>query len=452
MKRHMRLLFATFLAVFALNLGCVTALAAEYYSSLDEAVSSLDGRSAGTNLSIGGVGDFQYKGTIEDNAVMGGAVDIDGYGNTSVIYKAGDGAILYKTSDPKIIFKDVTTNGIKLIYSIGDPTVIEVYGDNIITKSDDAGFLNNGNANIKLTGDGNLTIDAIAGIQGSDIFLFTNELTGQANFSVVSTDAYSPSGKTANYYTFYGNCALKLHPSLGTSTFELGETYLEANYITLAQDATLTIPEGTVLDYMTTLNASLDTLGNYLISDAAGGKLIVDGELWLPSVSSNDEAAKAINNVMSAYQITGNGAIKVQTTSGVPYTLNVIEGTLKDEPKTTPTTKPANPSPKTNATTVPATKIKSLKKAKKSFKVKWTKKSSVSGYEIKYSTSKKFKKKASSTTKVKGANKSSKKIKKLKGKKLKSNKRYYVKVRAYKVVNGKTYYSKWSKVKSVKTK
>jgi len=37
-------------------------------------------------------------------------------------------------------------------------------------------------------------------------------------------------------------------------------------------------------------------------------------------------------------------------------------------------------------------------------------------------------------------------------KKLKAKKKYYVRIRTYKKVNGKTYYSGWSKVKNVKTK
>ena len=36
--------------------------------------------------------------------------------------------------------------------------------------------------------------------------------------------------------------------------------------------------------------------------------------------------------------------------------------------------------------------------------------------------------------------------------KLKKKKTYYAKVRAYKMVNGKTYYSKWSTVKKVKVR
>lgn len=89
--------------------------------------------------------------------------------------------------------------------------------------------------------------------------------------------------------------------------------------------------------------------------------------------------------------------------------------------------------------------IKSLKKGKKSFILQWKKIKDVKGYQIQYSTSKKFKKakkvniKKSSTTK-------------LTVKKLKKKKKYYVRMRSYKMVNGKKVYSSWSKTKTVKTK
>ena len=51
------------------------------------------------------------------------------------------------------------------------------------------------------------------------------------------------------------------------------------------------------------------------------------------------------------------------------------------------------------------------------------------------------------TKTVKGYKYTSKKITKLSAKK-----KYYVQVRTYKTVSGKTYYSSWSSVKSVKTK
>lgn len=86
--------------------------------------------------------------------------------------------------------------------------------------------------------------------------------------------------------------------------------------------------------------------------------------------------------------------------------------------------------------------------ASKGFTVRWKKVSkSASGYQIQYATSGKFTKKTTFSKTVKKASTT-----KLTVKKLKSKKKYYVRVRTYKKVNGKTYYSNWSKVKSVSTK
>lgn len=80
-------------------------------------------------------------------------------------------------------------------------------------------------------------------------------------------------------------------------------------------------------------------------------------------------------------------------------------------------------------------------------KVSYGKVKGVTGYQVKYSTSKKFTKKTTKTAAVKGAGKTSKTIKKLK-----KGKTYYVKVRAYKVVGGVKYYGAYSAVKKVKVK
>lgn len=94
--------------------------------------------------------------------------------------------------------------------------------------------------------------------------------------------------------------------------------------------------------------------------------------------------------------------------------------------------------------TVKATVFTKVKKGKRKLAVKWKKVKGVSGYQLQYSTDKKFKK---ARTKTVQTTKTAKTVKKLK-----SKKRYYVRVRAYKKVGGKTYYSKWSKVKAVKVK
>jgi len=89
-----------------------------------------------------------------------------------------------------------------------------------------------------------------------------------------------------------------------------------------------------------------------------------------------------------------------------------------------------------------------VKPGHKGFTVNWKKQpKSITGYQVQYSTSKKFKGK---TTVIKTVKKKS--VTKLKASKLKAKKKYYVRVRTYKTVKGKKYYSRWSKSKTVKTK
>ena len=93
------------------------------------------------------------------------------------------------------------------------------------------------------------------------------------------------------------------------------------------------------------------------------------------------------------------------------------------------------------ASKLPATSITSLSAKDNGFKIKWKKKTGITGYQIQYSTNSKFKK-GNKSIKIKSAKTVSKKITKLK-----VAKKYYVRIRTYK---GKKY-SKWSKVKSIKT-
>ena len=92
-------------------------------------------------------------------------------------------------------------------------------------------------------------------------------------------------------------------------------------------------------------------------------------------------------------------------------------------------------------------KISSLKAAKKALTVKAAAQAEMKGYQVQYSTSKKFKKKTTKTVKVATKKKLNKKIKGLK-----SGKKYYVRVRAYKMNGKKTVYSAWTAKKSVKVK
>ena len=95
-----------------------------------------------------------------------------------------------------------------------------------------------------------------------------------------------------------------------------------------------------------------------------------------------------------------------------------------------------------------AVTLKKAAGAKKALNIKWAKstKANASGYQIQIATNKKFSK-GKKLVAVKKYKLGSKKISNLK-----AGKKYYVKVRAYKTVSGKKYYSSWSKVKTCKTK
>lgn len=94
-------------------------------------------------------------------------------------------------------------------------------------------------------------------------------------------------------------------------------------------------------------------------------------------------------------------------------------------------------------------KIKGITGKKKAVKLTWKKADGATGYKIQYSTSSSMSK--AKTVTIKSASKTSKTFTGLK-----SRKKYYFRIKAYKKVNvsgkTKTYSKKWSAKKSVKTK
>ncbi|MCR5208394.1 MAG: fibronectin type III domain-containing protein [Eubacterium sp.] len=88
---------------------------------------------------------------------------------------------------------------------------------------------------------------------------------------------------------------------------------------------------------------------------------------------------------------------------------------------------------------------KNAKALRKGFKATWKVDKRVTGYQIKYAYNKSFKNKKNVT--VKGGKKAAYTVKKLK-----AEKTVYIRVRAYTVVGNKKFYSKWSKLMTVKTK
>ena len=93
------------------------------------------------------------------------------------------------------------------------------------------------------------------------------------------------------------------------------------------------------------------------------------------------------------------------------------------------------------------TSLKKVTKGKKQFKAIWkAQKTQTTGYQIQYATNSKF------TSGKKTVNIKKNKTTSSTVKKLKSKKKYYVRIRTYKTVKGKKYCSGWSKVLNIKTK
>lgn len=94
--------------------------------------------------------------------------------------------------------------------------------------------------------------------------------------------------------------------------------------------------------------------------------------------------------------------------------------------------------------TVTQTQINNIKSKRKALTISWTGCSGISGFQLQYSSKKSMK---GGKTLTLSSNSRSKKIKGLK-----RRKKYYIRIRAYKVISGKIYYSNWSAKKSKKTK
>lgn len=192
------------------------------------------------------------------------------------------------------------------------------------------------------------------------------------------------------------------------------------------------------------------------------GRILTEGTDYILTYGQNSFAGQ---NVGCVY-INGRN-----TTFSNNYTLvanfSIVDGTGKTEtppvtpPVTPPASTPQNPPPpvynppvKEETTSKPKpkvsvskTSVRSVKSKKKgTLEVTWKKNSKVTGYQVQYSTDSKFKK-YNKTVKVKKYKTTSCSIKKLK-----SRKNYHVRIRSYKTVKGKTYYSSWSNTKKIKVK
>lgn len=163
----------------------------------------------------------------------------------------------------------------------------------------------------------------------------------------------------------------------------------------------------------------------------------------ISGISDKIYTGKAITQAITIKD--GKTKLKLNTDYIIKYSSNINVGTVK-----VTITGKGNYNGSVNITfkiNPQATKITKKVAGKKSFKISWKKISKeTSGYQIQYTLDKKFKKNISSISINKNST-TSKNISKLSAKK-----KYFVRIRTYKKVGNKIYYSAWSDIANVTTK
>lgn len=163
---------------------------------------------------------------------------------------------------------------------------------------------------------------------------------------------------------------------------------------------------------------------------------------------------EALQNVCEKPTASGVYYVKARTEETKYYAAgesNVAKITIQKaavetpNPDVPPTPTP-DPDDKIEDVSVEKVTLKTVKSPKKkTITIQWKKADDVTGYRIQIATNKKFNKKQTYT--IKGCNTVKKTIKKLK-----SKKKYYIRIQAYKTVDGKKHFGKFSTVKSVSVK
>ena len=147
--------------------------------------------------------------------------------------------------------------------------------------------------------------------------------------------------------------------------------------------------------------------------------------------------------------VTTKGDVETTPEETSTPTICPTPATTKDDSDTTTEKVTTTKGNKTTKVKVGQAKIVKAKKvSKKKVKLTFKKISKNTGYQIKISTSKKFKKKVTITRTVKKNRKVYKLV--ISNKKLRKAKKLYVKARAFRVVNKKRSYGKWTKAKRIK--
>ena len=207
-----------------------------------------------------------------------------------------------------------------------------------------------------------------------------------------------------------------------TTTTAVAETTTTA---TAETTTPATAETTTVATAETTTTAAAETT----TTATAETTTVATAETTTPVAAETTTPATAETTTVATAETTTPAAVETTTTTAKTTT---VAPTPTTTAKVTTTQKPT-----AQKVSVGNTRITKIVKTKKSAKVIYKKIAKVSGYQLQLSRSSKFKKAVTKTTK---------KIS-YKFKKLKANKKYYVRVRGYVKTSNGTAYGKWRKKK-----
>ena len=184
-----------------------------------------------------------------------------------------------------------------------------------------------------------------------------------------------------------------------------------------------------------------DVVKDQLNIEIADGqiKIVKETETTTVATAETTTPATAVTTTPATAETTTPVAVETTTPAAVETTTTAKTTTVAPTPTTTAKVTTTQ-KPTAQKVSVGNTRITKIVKTKKSAKVIYKKIAKVSGYQLQLSRSSKFKKAVTKTTKKVS----------YKFKKLKANKKYYVRVRGYVKTSNGTTYGKWRK-KNFKT-
>ena len=185
-----------------------------------------------------------------------------------------------------------------------------------------------------------------------------------------------------------------------------------------------------------------DVVKDQLNIEIADGqiKIVKETETTTTATAETTTTATAETTTPVAVETTTPAVVETTTSAAVETTTTTAKTTTVAPTPTTTAKVTTTQKPTAQKVSVGNTRITKIVKTKKSAKVIYKKIAKVSGYQLQLSRSSKFKKAVTKTTKKVS----------YKFKKLKANKKYYVRVRGYVKTSNGTAYGKWRK-KNFKT-